>query len=497
MDALAHLALMTKAKLVFENPGTFLSFPALSPVSYQASDLNSFGSSTATAAQLQVLSEFSRVVNSCPLGTIFSMEGDTYLWDIYRHVLASAILASGSATPEDTAAYNDAVALLTTKDANGLVADSAVMTTYKQYRDAYFKATEDYKSQQTTASSSTDPAVKNEWDINEPQLRALVEQAERDWEAKGMKEQVEAALQIMQAHAARAPQTTWSQWARLYDPSIDILTDTSTQVFPFTSFDPHGIFDQDWPTFSLKRDEISDLADQAPEELKNILATSGTLSTVDALSFEYRSVAVTRPWFRSAVFNARFWQLPDGSELMPLSDGSDPPQGVWPAYVAALVFIRNISLTTKTLSPTEPAGPLRAFPALIDHGFVPRQSMMFQRLATVAQPSVTAETRPAIQPRMMRSPMIAMRSMRPAEPAASPPARAMAFPIQRINTNAFIALPQKKVIWNAPPAPPPPPPPPPAPDTSTQQGTRDDISILAFICKPFPKSPNPDPSLTW
>ena len=94
MDALAHLALMTKAKLVFENPGTFLSFPVLSPMPYQASDLNSFGSSTATAAQLQVLSEFARVVNSCPLGTIFSMESDTYLWDIYRHVLTTAILAS-------------------------------------------------------------------------------------------------------------------------------------------------------------------------------------------------------------------------------------------------------------------------------------------------------------------------------------------------------------------------------------------------------------------
>ena len=99
MDALAHLALMTKAKLVFENPGTFLSFPVLSPMPYQASDLNSFGSSTATAAQLQVLSEFARVVNSCPLGTIFSMESDTYLWDIYRHVLTTAILASETATP--------------------------------------------------------------------------------------------------------------------------------------------------------------------------------------------------------------------------------------------------------------------------------------------------------------------------------------------------------------------------------------------------------------
>ena len=374
------------------------------------------------------------------------------------------------------------------------------MTAYKQYRDAYFNATEEYKSQQSSASSSVDPAVKNKWEINEPQLRAVVEQAERDWEGKGMKEQVEAALQIIQAHAARAPQTTWNEWARLYDPSIDILTDTNTQLFPFTSFDPHGIFDQDWPTFSLRKDEISELADQTPEELKKILASLGASSTVEALSFEYRSVVVTRPWFRSTVFGARFWHLPDGSELVPFSDAGDPPQGVWPAYVAALVFIRNITLTTKTASPTEPTGPLRAFPALIASGIVARPSITARRLPTSEQLSILAKTRPTIQPAATRSRVFAMRSMKISEPLVRPapaPAPVAARPmLNRLNANAFTALPAMNVILTAPPRPPPAPPTP-APNIITQQGTRDDISILAFICKRLPKSPNPDPALTW
>jgi len=38
MDAAAQLAVMAKAKLVFETPGTFLSFPALSPLSFRPGD---------------------------------------------------------------------------------------------------------------------------------------------------------------------------------------------------------------------------------------------------------------------------------------------------------------------------------------------------------------------------------------------------------------------------------------------------------------------------
>jgi hypothetical protein len=53
-----------------------------------------------------------------------------------------------------------------------------------------------------------------------------------------------------------------------------------------------------------------------------------------------------------------------------------------------------------------------------------------------------------------------------------------------------------------PPSPTPPPVPPalepvPAPNTVAEGGTRDQISILACICKRLPKSPNPDPRLTW
>src|SRR5882672_6342245 len=102
MDALAQLALMSKAKLVFESPGTFLSFPALSPVSYKANDLK-FDPANMTPARLLALSEFSRLANSRPAGTIFQMDFDRYLWDIYQQILHNAVLARDLAKPEDSA----------------------------------------------------------------------------------------------------------------------------------------------------------------------------------------------------------------------------------------------------------------------------------------------------------------------------------------------------------------------------------------------------------
>ena len=56
MDALAQLALMTKAKMVFESPGSFLSFPALSPISYGADQLK-FGAFTAVESSERLVSE--------------------------------------------------------------------------------------------------------------------------------------------------------------------------------------------------------------------------------------------------------------------------------------------------------------------------------------------------------------------------------------------------------------------------------------------------------
>jgi hypothetical protein len=454
----------------------------LSPISYKASDLN-FDQNKLTPGQLMVLSDFSRSVNSRVTGPIYQMETDSYLWDTYQYVLTNATLARETISSEDPNLV-EAMQLLTAKAEDGTVIDSPQMTAYKQYRDAWINATQAYRNQQLTAELSTDPAVKKQWErVDELKLRAVQQQSEDEWVQKGFRHEIDRALQIQQAHAAQSPQGSWSQWDAAFDPSIDLQTDANNQSFALTSYSPQGIVDQpDWLTFHLTRNEINQLATQAPPELRNILATEGSTSPVESLSFEYRSVALTRSWFKPPMFDARFWKLPEGAPE--ISDGGNPPNGAWPGYAVAVVFVRNITLTVRGPAPATPG------PALGKLFTVDRAMMLPQ--VTMARPRLTV-TSAKLHPAATRFGAVGQvrDHRRGTAKRTVPQARSNAAISARLENNVFRPIPRRV------PTPPPPPPPPPAPNITTQQGTREEVSILALICKWLPKCPNPDPGLKW
>src|SRR5205823_12290654 len=111
MDALAYLALMAKAKLVFESADSFMSFPALAPIQKKADELDFGAFDSPAVSQRLVYSEFSRLVNTLPAGIIFEL-GDRYLCEMYDTVLRTAIVAQDKVSQSDNAAYQDAMALL-------------------------------------------------------------------------------------------------------------------------------------------------------------------------------------------------------------------------------------------------------------------------------------------------------------------------------------------------------------------------------------------------
>jgi hypothetical protein len=510
MDAIAQLALMAKAKRVFESDTTFLSFPALSPLSYLPEALR-FGSATEmTADDLREESEFARTANQLPRSVIAPVYSPEYLWDVYRDVLETARLATPSLAPVDSGALAAARSLLYATDADGLRIDSDTMRTYKQHRDAVIKAHEEFRNQQLTAETSTDPAVQARWkDEDEPRLREGIRQLEDAWVSSGSKAEVEAAQQVEQAAAAVSPISGWSEWRSAFQGDLDLATDTNQIRFAITSYSPYDIFSaDDWPRFTLSGDEIRQLAEEAPAELREIFAGGSGGSEIESLSFEYRSVSVTRPWLRPNLFTSRFWRLPDGAE--PLSDGQGG--GRCPAYICALVFARNVTVKHREQSGGNTAIPVAQILQFEEAALSP----MFVQLATDAQLVAAKPPEPlvatpliataAVQPMLPGRASLRLRAtafgegalaMRVAAPIATPtaaPAAASA-PATRL-----IRMPRGRLLAGieavGPPAQPAPEPapPPPAPPAPERVG---EVMILAFICKRIGRSPDPDPALSW
>jgi hypothetical protein len=480
MDPYVQLALMAKAKKIFETEETFLSFPALSGIAYTESQFRALQGSALTPQSLQLLSELSRLTNIIPRGALFDAAGSEYLWEVYADVLARAELAAGTLSPQENAQYRAALGVLYQHDRNGRPIDSAKVLLYKQHRDALIVAQEAYRCQQATAEAASESAVLTRWrEVDEPSLRQRVQQASDDWRVTGCKAEVEAARQVEQACAARSPALKWSEWRTAFEPRLDMLTDAGGQAFALTGLSPVDVLDgADWARFTMSGDEIQQAVKQAPGELKRIFGSAEVRSGIDTLSFEYRSVGVTRPWFFPALFSSRFWRLDDRQPR--LSNGADPPSGRCTAYTAALVLVRKVTLTRRrTLAEVSNA----ALDAV--------QPRVLQNLAL--RPEVGAQALKLFD------------SVRPIAGAIGDLVSAasedgavedLGSAVERLATSVFSAL----LSGGAPAASPEPRPGPstPAPEpASVTTLPPDSISILAFVCKRLPRCPDPDPQLPW
>jgi hypothetical protein len=488
VDAFVQLALMAKAKFVFESEGTFLSFPVLSPLSYPPERLKFVKpGGEATPQDLADLSEFARITNRIPRGVLAPEDEGEYVWDVYRDVLMTAQVSSGSVSASEKAKYDEAIAFLYVPGPDGLRRDSAALTAYKRYRDAYIKAQEEYKNRQLTAESSDDPIPSRARAITdvrirrmarwrneeEPRLREEIRRIEEAWLTNGYKVQVEAAQQIELTYAARNPSLIWNEWKGSFVADLDMLTDTNNIQYAITGFSPYDLFDHGtWPRFTLTNDEMTHLARKAPPELLTIFASSLANPDIESVSFEYRSVAVTRSWLRPPLFKSRFWRLGAGAD--PLSDGGTPPKGRCPAYISALVFARNVIVQRRQQQPG--AAPVVT---------AEKSSKLLQ-----LDPNILSEARRvkrSLYPAAAPKPVL----LTPQEEVAATSSVThvtAAKPRIRLEGQGFTA-----VDLTPRPTPRPIPPPTPQPDAAPSN----EITILAFICKGLPRCPDPDPALIW
>src|SRR6476646_830617 len=188
MDAATQLALMAKAKKVFGNDQTFLSFP-VTPLPYTKQQLD-----FQAEKNLENLQKFSTLVNQIPRGEAWLPTDTQYLWDVYDSVLQDATFADSTRNAAEEVAYQNALHYLFIPHEDGTRSDSPIFTTYKRYKDAWIVAQEQYKTAESTALYATDSTEKQRWrDVEEPKLRAQISDRLNQWLIEGYKNEVEAA----------------------------------------------------------------------------------------------------------------------------------------------------------------------------------------------------------------------------------------------------------------------------------------------------------------
>jgi len=504
MDAHVQLALIEKARRVFATDETFLSFPLLSPLSFAPKQIAAMNA-PASAADYATAADFARIVNFVPRDIVATIDGETFLWDIYGDLLARAQVATGE---KPSAADQAAAAMLYIADDHGTRTESPAYRQYRQYRDAWIVSQENYNAQRLTAESAADEAARTQWTTtDEPALRAAIAAAKTAWEQTGHKVEIEAALASYERISAIDPQSSWREWQANFNPDIDMVGDPSSGGrYAPTGFSPRDLSGDDaWLHLDLSSDEMAKLVSGAPPELRVVLGENSA-SDFEHVGFDYRSVAVTRPWFRSSALTARTWRIPPTEEA--LSDGADPPSGRCPAYVCALVFVRNVRFTRRAAAP-KASGPdglqftlqaqlLTKRSLVVDSALVARM-----QVAPALRAATPAQTDARSGQATVAFKRLSQQSFKMAAPAV--PRAAAVHPIARTAVHRAVQAPAAarvrrhrklgpRVVKPVRAAPAPQPALPTTPAPAAPSG---DVSVLAFICKRLPKAPDPRPDLKW
>ncbi len=496
MDKTIQFALMAKAKKVFGGDQTFLSFP-VTPLGFKREQLN-FG----IDHNLQYLLAFTKLVNQLPEDEAWNQTNPTYLWEVYAEMLRDMDLAESSRTSSEEEEYQRARHFLGMDDvASG---GSPEYRLYRQYKDAYFVANENYLNAKGTAESSTNQSEREQWvNVLEPALRRELRALELEWVTRGYKNEVEVAQNKVAQLSAKDPYLTWGEWNAKLNPHLDTLNDATDlfELFP-TCFNPSNALES-WQTFTLSGDEVKQLVKEAPAELRAKLVDSSGDAAFESLTFEFSSAALDRTWLQEAVFKARYWRFQDESKV--ISDGGIPATGMCPAYVTAVVFVRNVMGKPAQSKPGTtqpvPVGDLK-FPAAT----LRPASLKRINLKAALNPKIKLKSvqdlgalAPTKAPKLGASSLpinLSAGSIKPlpdknvvAPPVASTTAqpktqKPKAVEFLRLNLKAY-KQPTRGAVE------------PPKPAAPANQSPDDTIYILAFICKAVPRCPDPDPNMRW
>lgn len=368
------LALAVKLKALFEPPekkDKFLSFPKGVAFTYDSLKfMLPLGESGLSAVSQQSYKcEFSRMTNvSLEDNPNFLPDASAYLWDSYEDILKNSSFPESTLTDQEGKQLLEATQFLsaTQSSEDGLITvPSPAYKAYIQYKTLFDQADKAYIDEKLSVQTATGPEGeerKKQWrEYREKQLLDFVNQAKNDWHTLGQKMKVENYL-ALKAALEEKKYAILATSDYLNDLDLSDVPDLNANGLPtkLTFYSPKDIVNKSipWTSIHLTKDEINAFSAQAPPELKALFDGGEGNDDIEAVSLEYNTVFVARPWFHPEYFASRYWKLPDTFPDRVVSDGLIPCKGKIPVYISSMIVGRNITVARKAAVHTAPSAPL-------------------------------------------------------------------------------------------------------------------------------------------
>ncbi len=257
---------------------------------------------------------------------------------------------------------------LVTEEEEEVIEETPMVKIYNEKMQAYMDAALEYNTHRVNALSGKDPSAVHFWSLNASILRNKVMAAKNDWITNGYKEEYDQIAAFISQVEGRSMLTLKERYKD--DLEKARLTGiASGSEFYYTSLLPGGFAESDngWTQFEFKS---SDYESNYKFDSKKGNAGGGlTLGLfnvggkgsyektnykkkIDASSFSMKfmlcQVPIVRPWFNVNFLTSKYWRFdkenPEFKDNM-VSDGSNPPIGMIPAYTTTAIFVKDLHLS--------------------------------------------------------------------------------------------------------------------------------------------------------
>ncbi|MCQ2123185.1 MAG: leucine-rich repeat domain-containing protein [Fibrobacter sp.] len=296
---------------------------------------------------LNTIFEFSHKMNVPIKGNVaLEVDSEDNLWTVYHDAISKSVMAAG---------VNDSVLNENYKKARELLYDDSgdygvvkpIYEEYNKYRDMYFTQ-EDSCNMINNSLNLAESKEEREAILAElERARQNLQTINQDWLTNGHKLEVETAIKNIELYAASQPEVYRKNLTDSFDTEIDTKTNGEKGTFATTYLYPSGFEKEEWDCLYLSGEEVKELYENAPDNIKALCDDNVNLDKISEVSIEYRSVRVERPWLNTKFLESRNWYFPKTSEFNQISYADELSLGRFPAFISAVLMYRNLDIVNK------------------------------------------------------------------------------------------------------------------------------------------------------